>query len=120
MIPLYSGVRRMEFEPTGLNDLNFSPPTPAVPPVEIVASYVAETSIMRAIVQGSGGPDNAEITDSGLRFVRHILSISKNTRYGFLPNMKDMDTIRELARDFIRRCGSSSAALQAMYGVMQP
>jgi hypothetical protein len=106
----------MEFEQAGTNDLNFNPHSI---PVEVVASYVAETSIVRSILQGSGGPENAEITDSGLRFVRHLLTTSKATRYGFMPNMKDMDAIRELARDFIRRSGSASQALQVMQSVMQ-
>jgi hypothetical protein len=100
------------------NDLDFSP-IPTSPPIEMVASYIAETSIVRAITQGSGGPDNAEITDGGLRFVRHLLATSI-AGTDLLPNLKNPDTIREVARAFIKRSGSAAAALQAMYCVMQP
>src|SRR5271155_302511 len=100
----------MNFEPTS-DELNFDPILQQ-PAVDVVAAFVAESSIVRAIVQGSGGPDNAEITDPGLRFVRHILSNSRAIRFGFMPNFKDMDSIRELAREFIRKCGSTSLALQ--------
>jgi hypothetical protein len=72
---------------------------------------------VRAIVQGSGGPDNGEITESGLRFVRYLLSTSRSMRFGFMPNFKNMDSIRELARDFIRRCGGAATALQTMHAL---
>lgn len=104
--------------------MNFDP-TPHEPdqdapnsaPAELVTCFVAEASIVRAIVEGSGGPENAEITDKGLRFVRHILSNSRSMRFGFMPNLKDMDNIRELARDFIRKCGGASIALATMHAV---
>lgn len=96
---------------------NFDPYLPA--PVDLVASFVAEASIVRTIVQGSGGPENVEITESGLRFVRHLLANSRSIRFGFMPNFKDMETIREMAREFIRRCGGASMALQTMYAVTQ-
>jgi len=103
----------MTFEPTS-DDINFDPST-YNPPAEMVATFIAESSIVRAIVQGSGGPDNSEITESGLRFVRHLLANSRSMRFGFMPNFKNMDSIRELARDFIRRCGGASPALQTMH-----
>jgi hypothetical protein len=103
----------MNFEPSP-GDINFDPAS-FNPPVEMVAAFVAESSIVRAIVQGSGGPDNSEITESGLRFVRHLLANSRSIRFGFMPNFKDMDAIRELARDFIRKCGGASLALQQMH-----
>ena len=78
----------------------------------------AESSIVGMIVLGSGGPENAEITDQGLRFVRHIMANSRSCRSGFLPNFKDMDCIQELSRDFIRRCGTATTALQTMYQVI--
>lgn len=106
----------MDFEPIS-NELNFDPLFHKAP-ADVVASFVAEASVVRTIVQGSGGPDNAEITETGLRFVRHLLSTSKSVRFGFIPNFKDMDAIRECAREFIRKCGSSSLALQTMYAVM--
>ncbi|MGI0086021.1 MAG: hypothetical protein ACREBQ_13160 [Nitrososphaerales archaeon] len=101
----------MNFDPPS-DGLDFNPATPGD-----LAVCAAETSIVRAIVQGSGGPDNHEITDSGLRFVRHILSTSRAMRFGFMPNFKDMDSIRELARDFIRKCGGASPALQTMHAL---
>jgi len=87
--------------------------------VETVFASMAEHSIVRAIVEGSGGPENEEITEDGLRFVRYLLSISRSARFGFLPNLKDMETIRELARQFIRYCGGSVAALQTMNRVTE-
>lgn len=106
----------MNSDLSGYNEIDFSPPSP---PIEMVASFVAESSIVRTIVQGSGGPENAEITEAGLRFIRHILSTSSLTREGFLPNFKDMNTVRELACKFISWSGGSSMALQTMYSIMQ-
>jgi len=89
--------------------MNFNPGCSEVK-MEVLFHSVAEQYIVRSIVEGSGGPDNEEITEDGLRFVRYLLSISRSTRFGFLPNFKDMDTIYELARQFIRYCGGASAA----------
>ena len=105
----------MNYDPTSEN-LDFDP-SKDHQPAEAVAAFVAESSIVRTIVLGSGGPENAEITESGLRFVRHLLSTSRSIRFGFMPNFKNMDSIRELAREFIRKCGGSSSALQQMYAV---
>jgi hypothetical protein len=66
---------------------------------------------------GSGGPDNAEITEAGLRFIRHLMATSRSMRFGFMPNFKNMDSIREVAREFIRRCGGASSALQTMHAL---
>jgi len=104
----------MNFESS--SDMNFDPAS-FNPPVEMVTTFIAESSIVRTIVQGSGGPDNSEITESGLRFVRHLLANSRSMRFGFMPNFKDMDAIRELARDFIRKCGGANLALQQMHTV---
>ena len=101
----------MNFDP-GPSELNFEPP----PPVSD-APCQAEESIVQTIVAGSGGPDNVEITEIGLRFVRYILSTSKSARHGFVPNFKDMDTIRRLAKQFIQRNGGPSPAIQAMIGI---
>lgn len=79
-----------------------------------------EDTVVEAIVMGSGGPENSEITEAGLRFVRHLLVNSRSIRFGFIPNMKDPDCIRQIAREFIRRCGSGPIALQTMYQVIQP
>lgn len=79
---------------------------------------MAEALIVRMIVMGSGGPENAEITEQGLRFVRHLMANSRACRSGFVPNFKSMDCIRELARDFINQCGNASRALQMMYQVI--
>jgi hypothetical protein len=109
----------MELDPLAPNNLDFSP-VPSSPPIELVASYIAETSIVRAIIQGSGGPDNAEITESGLRFVRHLLATGRPSPCSSLPNLKDTDCIREIAREFIKQAGSAAVALHTMYAVMQP
>ena len=105
----------MNFEPPK-DEMNFDPQA-FNPPAEAIAAFVAESSIVRAIVLGSGGPDNSEITESGLRFVRHLLATSRSMRFGFMPNFKNMDSIREMARDFIRRCGGASTALQTMHAL---
>ena len=79
-----------------------------------------EDTVIEAIVMGSGGPDNDEITEAGLRFVRHLMVNSRSIRFGFIPNFKDPDCIRLIAREFIRKCGSGTIALQTMHQVIQP
>lgn len=79
-----------------------------------------ENTVVETIVMGSGGPENQETTEAGLRFVRHILANSKSMRFGFMPNLKDMNNIRSLAQDFIRHCGNGPLALETMYQVIQP
>lgn len=106
----------MNFDPT--NEMNFDPIVYR-PAADVVAAFVAEASIVRTIVQGSGGPDNSEITEPGLRFVRHLMATSKTMRFGFMPNFKDMNAIREIAREFIKKCGGATHALQTMYNVIQ-
>jgi hypothetical protein len=109
----------VELDPHTSNNLDFSP-VPSAPPIELVASYIAETSIVRAIVQGSGGPENTEITDAGLRFVRHLLATTTPSLCNALPNLKHSESIREIAREFIKQSGSAAVALHSMYAVMQP
>jgi hypothetical protein len=41
-------------------------------------------------------------------------------RFGFMPNLKDMNNIRNLAQDFIATCGNGPLALETMYQVIQP
>jgi hypothetical protein len=79
-----------------------------------------ENTVVETIVMGSGGPDNKETTEAGLRFVRHLLANSKSMRFGFMPNLKDMNNIRNLAQDFIASCGNGPLALETMYQVIQP
>lgn len=79
---------------------------------------MAEALIVRMIVMGSGGPENSEITEQGLRFVRHLMASSRACQSGFVPNFKSMDCIREVARDFIRQKGTANQALQSMYQVI--
>ncbi|MGD9680595.1 MAG: hypothetical protein AB7W16_05360 [Candidatus Obscuribacterales bacterium] len=86
--------------------------------MEIACMALAESSIVRMIVMGSGGPENGEITEQGLRFVRHIMSSSRACQSGFLPNFKDMDCIREVARDYIARAGTPTHALASMYQII--
>jgi hypothetical protein len=109
----------MNFDPAlPEEEINFEPVV-IKPQSDVIASFLAEASIVRTIVQGSGGPENAEMTEAGLRFVRHLICTSKAMRFGFMPNLKDMNTIREVAREFIRKSGNSTSALQLMYTVMQ-
>jgi hypothetical protein len=107
----------MNFDPAYSEELNFEP-TYSSRLTDSVGTFVAESSIVRTIVQGSGGPDNVEITDQGLRFVRHLLSTSNLIKQDSVPNFKDMDTIRELAREFIKHSGNPTNALQVMYRIM--
>lgn len=100
-------------------DLNFNPHLVDAPSDGMFAA-LAEQSIVRTICEGSGGPECEDMTDTGLRFVRYLLSISKAARFGFLPNFKDEDTVRDVARQFIRYCGSASVALQTMRNVAEP
>jgi hypothetical protein len=102
----------------GYSGMNFNPGTDENQ-MDMLFTSIAEQSIVRTIIEGSGGPENEEITDDGLRFVRYLLSISRSTRFGFLPNFKDMETIRELARQFIRYCGSATVALQTLNRVTE-
>ena len=85
----------------------------------MLASLSAETAIISAIVEGSGGPDNVESTDAGLRFVRHLLSISGSARRGVIPNFKNIEIIREAARQFIRQCGGGTQAMQVLTSITQ-
>ena len=82
--------------------------------MELLMPAAVEASIVRAIVEGTGGPENQEMTDPGLRFVRHLLSVSRNARHGFIPNFKDMNIVRQTARQFIQRCGGYALAMQTM------
>lgn len=108
----------MNFDPAIPEDeIDFEPA--ASKPSDAIATFLAEASIVRTIVQGSGGPENGEITDMGLRFVRHLMATSRAIRFGFMPNLKDMNNIREVARQFIRRSGGATHALQSMYTIMQ-
>jgi hypothetical protein len=104
------------------NDKHFSEtnfnPSCGEEKMEALFASIAEQSIVRTTVEGSGGPNNEEITEDGLRFIRYLLSISRSTRFGFIPNFKDMDTIHELARQFIRYCGGSGIALQTLNRVV--
>jgi hypothetical protein len=99
----------------GYQEMNFDPTYD----MEVFMRTMAEQSIVRVIIEGSGGPENEDFTEDGLRFVRYLLSISRSTRFGFLPNFKDMETIRELARQFIRYCGGASVAMQTMNRVTE-
>ncbi len=109
----------MNFDPGAFDKINFDPFFSEAP-LDFSTSFIAEASIVRGIVQGSGGPENIDITEPGLRFVRHILCNTKSMRFGFMPNFKDMNSIREIARDYIRKCGGATIAMQTMQQVMQP
>ncbi len=81
---------------------------------DISMTELAEQQIVYSILNGSGGPDNREMTDSGLRFIRYLLSISRCARFGFLPNFKDPESAREIARQFIKYCGCAAIAMHTM------
>lgn len=102
----------------GFSEMNFNPGY-VDGQMDVLFASIAEHSIVRTILEGSGGPENEEMTDDGLRFVRYLLSISRSTRFGFLPNFKDMETVREVARQFIRYCGGATVALQTMNRVVE-
>jgi hypothetical protein len=82
--------------------------------LELILPCVAEETIVKTILEGSIGLNNHDLTEPGLRFVRHLLSTSRSARSGFVPNFKDIETVRHLARQFIRRCGGAALALQAL------
>ncbi|MBX9725070.1 MAG: hypothetical protein K2X81_26945 [Candidatus Obscuribacterales bacterium] len=84
---------------------------------EVSLSAMAEQSIVNTIMEGNRGAE--EMSDSGLRFIRYLLSISRAARFGFLPNFGDMEAVREIARQFIRYCGSSAVALYTMNQVLE-
>jgi hypothetical protein len=109
----------MDFESTGFDNLDFSPSGESSG-TGMLAAIVAETTIIRGIVEGSGGPENVEMSEAGLRLVRHLLSVCSSTPPGSLPNFKNPEAIQETAREFIRQCGSAASALQVMYSLMQP
>lgn len=84
---------------------------------EITLAVIAEQSIVNTIMQGGLGPE--EMSDSALRFIRYLLSISRAARFGFLPNFADLDAVREIARQFIRYCGGAALALYTMNQVIE-
>lgn len=86
-------------------------------PAESSLTAIAEQSIVNTIMENGAGPE--ELSDSGLRFIRYLLSISRAARFGFLPNFGDLDAVREIARQFIRYCGSAALALYTMNQVIE-
>ena len=84
---------------------------------ETSLTAIAEQSIVNTIMEGGAGPE--ELSDSGLRFIRYLLSISRAARFGFLPNFGDLEAVREIARQFIRYCGSAALALYTMNQVIE-
>lgn len=84
---------------------------------EITLAVIAEQSIVNTIMQGGLGPE--DMSDSALRFIRYLLSISRAARFGFLPNFADLDAVREIARQFICYCGGAALALYTMNQVIE-
>lgn len=82
---------------------------------ETSLAAIAEQSIVNTIMH-SGAED---ISDSALRFIRYLLSISRAARFGFLPNFSDLEAVREIARQFIRYCGGAALALYTMNQVIE-
>lgn len=85
---------------------------------EVSISALAEQRIVQTILDGSGGLEDQEMTDGGLRFIRYLLSISKCARFGFLPNFQDQHSAREIARQFIRYCGGAAIAMHTMQSII--
>lgn len=85
---------------------------------ELSISALAEQRIVHTILDGSGGLDESEMTEGGLRFIRYLLSISKCARFGFLPNFQDPGSAREIARQFIRYCGGAVIAMHTMQSIL--
>ena len=83
--------------------------------LESVFHDMAENSIVKMIITGSGGPDNHEIKESGFRFIRFLISRRESYTSGIIPNFKDRKCIHDLAKEFIYQCGTPSKALQLMY-----
>jgi hypothetical protein len=100
---------------TRSNWLDFSPNGVS----ESTNVWAALILVERAIIEGSGGPDNVPITKVGLRFIRHLLSVLPIDQYANLPNFKNMNTIRRLAMLFIDGSDSPAQALQSMQAIMQ-
>lgn len=100
--------------------MNFNPSYMAgSSPADASFNAIAEQLICRTIVEGSGGPENEHMSDEGLRFIRYLLSISRSTKFGFMPNFKDADAIRTIARQFIRYCGGATFAMYTMHQILQ-
>lgn len=87
----------------------------AISAIDQVFVEIAESSIVNMIVTGSGGPENQEITEPGLRFVRYLIAKKDSFSSGIIPNFKDDNCIRDLAKEFIRQCGTPTNALKIMY-----
>ncbi|MBX9687338.1 MAG: hypothetical protein K2X27_11590 [Candidatus Obscuribacterales bacterium] len=96
-------------------DMNFEPAENRS--LDLSLSTIAEQSIVNTIMQGGAGAE--EMSDGGLRFIRYLLSISRAARFGFLPNFRDLEAVREIARQFIRYCGSAAVALYTMNQVLE-
>lgn len=102
----------------GFGDLNFEPSNTDANNTssgESSLTAIAEQSIVNTIMDRE--PEH--MSDSGLRFIRYLLSISRAARFGFLPNFRDLDAVREIARQFIRYCGSAAVALYTMNQVLE-
>jgi len=109
----------MNFDPASFEHIDFDLCRHVSAQIHSIESAI-ENTVVENIVKGSGGPENNETTDAGLRFVRHLLVNSRSMRFGFMPNLKDMEHIRQIAQEYIRRCGNGPIALENMYQVMQP
>ncbi len=102
----HDGSGDLNFEPAGVNEAEQS--TGA----ESTLFELAEQSIINTIMC-------EELSDSALRFIRYLLSISRAARFGFLPNFADLTAVREIARQFIHYCGSAALALYTMNQVIE-
>lgn len=88
---------------------------------ENAMSSIAEKSIIATILEGCGGieAESEKMSEGGLRFIRYLLSISRAAKFGFLPNFSDLEAIQEVAKHFIRYCGSAATALYTMNEVLE-
>ena len=92
--------------------------SPANLPENHSARTMAEAAIVKMIMMGCGGPNNDEMTDEGLRFIRHLMATSRACQSGFVPNFKDIDCVRAIAKDFIRQSGDALRAIKQMQQVI--
>jgi hypothetical protein len=109
----------MNFDPSAYDkdiEINFDPDFLADPTITIL-NCVAEQSIIQAILAGRCAEEDE--TPEGLRFIRHLLSLSRSANCGFIPNFGNMETIRLMARQYIRTSGGPAEALKSMYHIME-
>lgn len=100
--------------------INFEPPPADMDfePASTILSCVAEQTIVQTILEGTNCSEGQECSPESLRFIRYLLSTSSCDRSGYLPNFKNMESVRKLARKYIINAGGPGFALTKMLDVM--